>query len=41
MHPKHQPDQAKGRDEVLIGYTLRTGQLTRDTDLPEGWMLGE
>jgi heme-degrading monooxygenase HmoA len=40
-HPKHQLAQAKGRDEVFIDYTLRTGQLTRDTDLPEGHMLSE
>lgn len=40
-HPKHQLAQAKGRDEVFIDYTLRTGQLTRDTDLPEGCMLSE
>lgn len=40
-HPKHQQAQAKGRDEVFIDYTLRTGQLTRDTDLPEGCALSE
>ncbi|GAA1328088.1 hypothetical protein GCM10009610_63960 [Pseudonocardia xinjiangensis] len=28
---KHQLAQAKGRDEGLINYTLRLGQLTRDT----------
>jgi heme-degrading monooxygenase HmoA len=40
-HPKHQLAQAEGRDEVFIDYTLRTGQLTRDTDLPEGCALSE
>ncbi|MHA6622358.1 antibiotic biosynthesis monooxygenase family protein [Pseudonocardia sp. DLS-67] len=40
-HPKHQLAQAKGRDEIFIDYTLRTGQLTHDTDLPEGCMLSE
>jgi heme-degrading monooxygenase HmoA len=40
-HPNHQLAQAKGRDEVFIDNTLRTGQLTRDTDLPEGHMLSE
>ncbi|OZM78003.1 antibiotic biosynthesis monooxygenase [Pseudonocardia sp. MH-G8] len=40
-HPTHQLAQAKGRDEFFIDYTLRTGQLTRDTELPEGHVLGE
>lgn len=40
-HPKHQLAQAKGRDEVFVDYTLRTGQLTRDTDLPVGCTLSE
>jgi heme-degrading monooxygenase HmoA len=40
-HPKHQAAQAMGRDEVFIDYTLRTGQLTRDTHLPGGCMLSE
>ncbi|GAA5141936.1 hypothetical protein GCM10023320_81660 [Pseudonocardia adelaidensis] len=40
-HPKHQVAQAKGRDEVFIDYTLRIGQLTHDTDLPDGCMLSE
>lgn len=35
-HPKHQLAQATGRDELFIDYTLRTGQLTHDTDAPEG-----
>ncbi|GAA0933380.1 antibiotic biosynthesis monooxygenase family protein [Pseudonocardia zijingensis] len=40
-HPKHQLAQTRGREDVFIDYTLRTGQLTRDTDLPEGCMLSE
>lgn len=40
-HPKHQLAQAKGRDEVFVDYTLRTGQLTHDTDPPEGCALSE
>ena len=39
--PKHRLAQAKGPGEVFIDYTLRTGQLMRDTDLPEGCMLCE
>jgi heme-degrading monooxygenase HmoA len=40
-HPKHQLAQAKGREEVFVDYILRTGQLTHDTDLPEGCALSE
>jgi hypothetical protein len=40
-HPKHQLAQAKGREEVFVNYILRTGQLTHDTDLPEGCALSE
>ncbi|OLS96905.1 hypothetical protein BJF90_43050 [Pseudonocardia sp. CNS-004] len=41
IHPKHQLAQAKGRDELFVDYTLRTGQLTRDTHPPEGCALSE
>lgn len=31
----------RGGDEVFIDYIVRTGRLTRHTDLPEGCMLSE
>jgi heme-degrading monooxygenase HmoA len=38
---KHHEIQQKGRDEVLLDYHLRVGQLTQDTRLPEGFALHE
>ncbi len=37
----HHDVQEKGREEVLLDYHLRVGQLTRDTRLPEGQVLHE
>ena len=38
---KHHDVQEKGREEVLLDYHLRVGQLTQDTRLPEGQALHE
>jgi heme-degrading monooxygenase HmoA len=38
---RHHETQEKGRDEVLLDYHLRVGQLTRDTRPPEGIALQE
>jgi heme-degrading monooxygenase HmoA len=38
---RHHEVQQKGRDEVLLDYHLRVGQLTRDTRLPVGHELHE
>ena len=38
---KHHEIQQKGREEVLLDYHLRVGQLTRDTRLPTGLSLVE
>jgi heme-degrading monooxygenase HmoA len=38
---RHHEVQAKGRDEVLLDYHLRVGQLTEDTRLPSGQQLRE
>jgi heme-degrading monooxygenase HmoA len=37
----HHEIQEKGRNEVLLDYHLRVGQLTRDNRLPEGYALQE
>jgi heme-degrading monooxygenase HmoA len=37
----HHEIQEKGRNEVLLDYHLRVGQLTQDTRLPEGYALQE
>jgi heme-degrading monooxygenase HmoA len=37
----HHEIQQKGRNEVLLDYHLRVGQLTQDTRLPEGYALQE
>jgi heme-degrading monooxygenase HmoA len=37
----HHEIQQKGREEVLLDYHLRVGQLTQDTRLPEGCVLHE
>lgn len=38
---RHHEVQKKGRDEILLDYHLRVGQLTQDTRLPEGYELHE
>ncbi|MGD9985948.1 antibiotic biosynthesis monooxygenase family protein [Pseudonocardia sp.] len=38
-HPRHQLAQTTGRDEIFVDYTVRTGELTRDTSLPGGGVL--
>ena len=38
---RHHMVQEKGRSEILLDYHLRVGQLTRDTDIPEGHTLQE
>jgi heme-degrading monooxygenase HmoA len=37
----HHHVQEKGRSEILLDYHLRVGQLTRDTQLPDGQALRE
>jgi heme-degrading monooxygenase HmoA len=37
----HHEIQEKGRNEVLLDYHLRVGQLTQDTRLPAGYVLEE
>jgi heme-degrading monooxygenase HmoA len=37
----HHEVQQKGREEVLLGYHLRVGQVTSDTRVPEGQELRE
>jgi heme-degrading monooxygenase HmoA len=38
---RHHDIQQRGRDEILLDYHLRVGQLTRDTQLPSGCELRE
>jgi len=38
---RHHMVQEKGRSEILLDYHLRVGQITRDTRVPEGYMLQE
>jgi heme-degrading monooxygenase HmoA len=38
---KHHEVQEKGREEILLDYHLRVGQLTKDTRPPEGLTLTE
>src|SRR4029077_19506271 len=38
---RHHEVQEKGRNEILLDYHLRVGQLTQDTRLPEGYELHE
>src|ERR1700759_4177123 len=35
---RHHIVQEKGRSEILLDYHLRVGQITWDTELPEGYM---
>ena len=39
MH--HHEVQAKGRDHILADYHLRVGQITEDTQVPEGCQILE
>src|SRR6202034_4230104 len=39
MH--HHEVQAEGRDHILADYHLRVGQITQDTEVPEGQQLLE
>src|ERR1700755_494503 len=38
---RHHEVQEKGRSEILSDYHLRVGQLTQDTQIPEGYTLQE
>jgi heme-degrading monooxygenase HmoA len=38
---RHHMVQEKGRAEILLDYHLRVGQITRDTEIPEGHTLQE
>jgi heme-degrading monooxygenase HmoA len=38
---RHHEVQQKGRDEILLDYHLRVGQVTEDTRIPEGHVLHE
>ena len=38
---RHHEVQQKGRDEILLDYHLRVGQVTQDTRVPEGHVLRE
>ncbi len=38
---RHHMAQEKGRTEILLDYHLRVGQVTRDTQIPEGCTLEE
>jgi heme-degrading monooxygenase HmoA len=40
-HMRHHEIQEKGREEVLLDYHLRVGQITQDTRLPDGYALRE
>ena len=37
----HHMVQEKGRSEILLDYHLRVGQITQDTQIPEGYTLQE
>ncbi len=38
---RHHMVQEKGRSEILLDYHLRVGQVTQDTQIPEGYTLEE
>jgi heme-degrading monooxygenase HmoA len=38
---RHHMVQEKGRAEILLDYHLRVGQITHDTQIPEGYTLQE
>jgi heme-degrading monooxygenase HmoA len=39
--PRHHGAQERGRMEVFLDYHLRVGQITKDTNTPEGFALHE
>jgi heme-degrading monooxygenase HmoA len=38
---RHHEAQERGRTEIFLDYHLRVGQLTKDTNIPEGYELHE
>src|SRR5262245_56435495 len=36
---RHHEAQERGRSEIFLDYHLRVGQLTKDTNIPEGYEL--
>ena len=38
---RHHEAQERGRSEIFLDYHLRVGQLTKDTNIPEGYELHE
>src|SRR5262249_54294745 len=38
---RHHEAQERGRTEIFLDYHLRVGQLTKDTNIPEGYELRE
>ena len=38
---RHHEAQERGRREIFLDYRLRVGQLTKDTNIPEGYELHE
>jgi heme-degrading monooxygenase HmoA len=40
-HSGHHEVQQRGRTEIFLDYHLRVGQVTRDTNIPEGFDLHE
>lgn len=40
-HMRHHEVQEKGRNQILADYRLRVGQITQDTEVPEGCQLLE
>jgi heme-degrading monooxygenase HmoA len=38
---RHHEAQERGRTEIFLDYRLRVGQLTKDTNIPEGYELRE
>ena len=38
---RHHEAQERGRKEIFLNYHLRVGQLTKDTNIPEGYELQE
>jgi heme-degrading monooxygenase HmoA len=38
---RHHMVQERGRSEILLDYHLRVGQITRDTQIPQGYVLAE
>ena len=40
-HLRHHEAQESGRTQIFLDYHLRVGQVTKDTDIPEGFELHE